>query len=356
LETNQPLPPKQPKSLVQLARRISAWTTNCLLTVMLLVIALGFGREVLHWWHDEGTPPAVAPVDPLSDGAGLHVLEFGDQAWSIRRQEFSGRQGDVPAALQAACRTAIVDARPRGESPDAAEQELVNRLARERPVAERRGQWRIYLWGQGHPVLIGTRAVGPGTSADGTGRADHDHDHDHEYMVPDMVPDMVPAQPTSAGTNLDETTYRVVIWGVAVPAAADAWTLYLFQSGGTGGGQSQSEVAIPLPPGGHRLVAIRATQSTGCPGGEAITAFSADDGNLARGFYDRWFADHGWKVAAGWEQIGSGWHARFEMRRGSVGDRPHQVGDRPQQALAVDVRLGPDAQGRWTGLVMESGQ
>ena len=22
--------------------------------VMLLVMALGFGREVLHWWHDEG--------------------------------------------------------------------------------------------------------------------------------------------------------------------------------------------------------------------------------------------------------------------------------------------------------------
>ena len=300
---------------------------------MLLVIALGFGREVLHWWHDEGTPPAVAPADPLGDGAGLHVLEFGDQAWSIRRQEFSGRQGDVPAALQAACRTAIVDARPRGESPDAAEQELLNRLTRERPVAEQHGQWRIYLWGQGHPVLIGTRAIGPGTSVDGTGRGK--------------------AHP-AAGTNLDETTYRVVIWGVAVPASADAWTLYLFQPGGTGGGQSQSEVAIPLPPGGHRLIAIRATQSPGCPGGEAITAFSADDGNLARGFYDRWFADHGWKVAAGWEQIASGWHARFEMRRGSVGDRPHQVGDRPQQALAVDVRLGPDAQGRWTGLVMES--
>ncbi len=112
LPMNQPLPPKEPPSLGRLARRISAWTTNSLLTLMLVVIALGFGREVLHWWHDEGTLPAAAPAMPadrLGDAAAPHVLEFGDQAWSIRRQEFSGPPGDVPAALQAACRAAIVD-------------------------------------------------------------------------------------------------------------------------------------------------------------------------------------------------------------------------------------------------------
>jgi hypothetical protein len=75
--------------------------------------------------------------------------------------------------------------------------------------------------------------------------------------------------------------------------------------------------------------------------GEAITAFSADDGGGARGFYDRWFAEHGWTVAAGWQQIATGWHARFENRsRGP--------------AREADIRLGPDPQGRWTGLVMES--
>ena len=147
MQTNQPLPPKQSQSLGRLARRVSAWTTNSLLTVMLVVIALGFGREVLHWWHDEGTSPAAGPsvaADPLGDGTVPHVLEFGDQAWSIRRQEFSGPPGDVSAALQAACRAAIVDSRPRGESPDAAEQELLKRLAGERPVAEEQGQWRLY--------------------------------------------------------------------------------------------------------------------------------------------------------------------------------------------------------------------
>ncbi len=299
-----------------LARRISAWTTNSLLTVMLLVIALGFGREVLHWWHEDGTAPPAGPLaahDPLGDDSVPHELEFGDQTWSIRRQEFSGPPGEVAVALQAACRTAIVDSRPRGESPDAAEQELLKRLARERPVAEERGQWRLYQWGAGHPVLIGTRAVG----AKG-------------QKMAETTP--------SGGPSLAETPYRVVIWGVAAPAgpwSADAWTLYLFQSGGTAGGQGQSEGAIPLPPGGHRLLSIRAA------GGGAITAFSANEGDAARTFYDRWFAEHAWTVASGWRSLASGWHARFELRS-------------HVPARAIDIRLGTDSQGRWTGLLMES--
>jgi hypothetical protein len=109
----------------------------------------------------------------------------------------------------------------------------------------------------------------------------------------------------------------------------------LFQAGGAAGGQGKPAVEIPLPPGGHRLVAIRAL------GGEAITAFSADDGNAGRGFYDRWFADHGWTAAHDWQQAASGWQARYEMR--SQGP-----------ALAVDIHLGIDPQGGWSGLIMES--
>jgi len=328
LQTNEPLLPKQSKGLGRLARRISAWTTNSLLTVMLAVVAVGFGREVLHWWH-EGTLPAGATgvaADPLGDEAAPHVLEFGDHAWSIRRQVFSGRQSDVSAALEAACRAAMVDSRPGRESADSTEQELLKRLACQRPVAEEHGQWRIYRWGGGYSVLIGTRALGrtrldAGRSVEG-------------------------ATAPGPGTNLDETVYRVVIWGVAVPTgvmpgtmysssrSANVWALYLFQSGGGASGQLRPEMQIPLPPAGHRLVSIRAAV------GGAITAFSAGDGDAARGFYDRWFADHGWKIAIRWQQIASGWHGRFESPSAP--------------AQAVDIHLGIDSQGRSTALMMES--
>ena len=104
------------------------------------------------------------PVDSLGDTAAR-------TSWSLgtRRGRSGGRNspapGDVSAALEAACRAAIVDSRPRGESADAAEKELLKRLAGERPVAEEHGRWRLYRWGEGHPVLIGTRTVGAGETA-----------------------------------------------------------------------------------------------------------------------------------------------------------------------------------------------
>jgi hypothetical protein len=235
--------------------------------------------------------------------------------------------------LQAACRAVIADSRPRGELPDAAEHELLKRLAGQRPVAEQRGQWRIYAWGAGQPVLIGTRAfgtvVGENSATSPSGKSSHHSDRSVGTAR------SATAQPATLGTSLDETPYRVVIWGVAVPSTTNAWTLCLFQSNAAAGGEGQGGEKIPLPPGGHRLVSIRAAA------GDAITAFSADDGNAARKFYDRWFADHGWAVAHGWQQIASSWHARFETRSRAP-------------ALAADIRLGFDLQGRWTGLVMES--
>ena len=232
------------------------------------------------------------------------VLEFGDQAWSIRRQEFHGAGAGLTAALQTACRAAIAEARPQGDAPDAVERDLLKRLAGESPVAEEQGQWRLYQWGAGHTILIGTRAT----------------------------PDFMAKAAHDSGTKLDKTPFRVVIWGVAIPADKDAWNLYLFQSKSGEAGQGGSE--IPLPPGGHRLIAIRAA------GGESITAFFTDDGDPAKAFYDRWFAEHDWKFceSGGWQRFATGWHARFESRF-------HQ---------SADVHLGADSQGRWSGLVMQS--
>jgi hypothetical protein len=287
----------------RLALGISRWTTNSLITVMLLVIALGFGRQVLHWWHDDTAPHAAAGnrlSNPSPGAADEQLLAFGDQKWSIRRQEFTGPPGDVPAALVRFCRSAIAEAQPRGDVPDAAEQEMVTRLAAEKPVVEEPGKWRLYQWSEGAAIVIGTCEMSP----------------------------------SATGTNLAKPPHRVVIWGMAAPAASGAWTLYVFLAGSAGSGISQGMIELPLPPGGHRLASIGAA-------GNSITAFSADDGldEPIRRFYDRWFAEHGWE-ASGWRQSGTGWQARFESPKSA--------------AIAVDIRLGHDPQGRCTGLLMES--
>ena len=264
---------------------------------MLLVMALGFGREVLHWWHGAGTPPAAIRASRSlgrrrrTACPGVRGPGVVDPAAGVLRS-----RGRCPAALQAACRAAIVDSRPRGESADAAEQELLKRLAGERPVAEEPGQWRLYRWGEGHPVLIGTRAVeqGAGSGSRSGQRRRVGGAHSPALLAP--------------GTNLDETPYRVVIWGIAIPAARkDAWTLYLFQSGGAAGGQGQ-------PRGRDSAPAGRTSPGIDPRGGRR--------GNHGL-FRRRWRC--GPRVLrplvrrsrldgrAGWQQVASGWHARFEM-------------------------------------------
>jgi hypothetical protein len=305
----------------RLALRISRWTTNTLLSVMLLVIALGFGRQVLHWWHDDA-PPRGKGDNPIfadtksgtvpSGAADPQILAFGDQKWSIRRQEFSGKPNAVAAALVQFCRSAIADATPSTDAADAAEQDVLKRLAAEKPIAEEPDKWRLYQWSEGVPIMLGTRVI----------------------------------RANAARTVLAESTYRVVIWGMAVPAATSAWTLYVFQGGGAAGGKGDSPVfaetkigtvpQVPLPPGGRRLASVGATEGS-------ITAFTAEVGltNAIPRFYDRWFAEHAWIATVPWRHSSTGWQARFESS--AVG-----------ATAAVDIRLGSDSQGRCTGLLMES--
>ena len=294
----------------RLARRISRWTTNSLLTLMLLVIALGFGRQVLHWWHDDTTPRGTANANlPASSASAADspILAFGDQNWSIRRQEFRGLSEAVPAALMQFCRSAIADAPPRGDMADAAEQDVLKRLAAEKPIAGEPGKWRLYQWSEGVPIVIGTRNVS------GT------------LCVPD-----------TKRTILAEKPHRVVIWSMAVPAGKKSWTLYIFEAGGKSPVAGQGVVEVPLPPGGRRLASIGLS-------GSSITAFSTDDGltDAIPRFYDRWFGQRGWVAAAPWHHGSTGWQARFESAAGGA-------------ISAVDIRLGSDPQGRCTGLIMES--
>lgn len=330
MQPSQPLPPKDPPSLGRLARQISRWTTNSLLTAMLLVIALGFGREVLHWWHDDAGPrlpaSALSSVPPAAAGDS-QVMAFGNQDFSIRRQEFSGSQADMAAALVAFCGRRIASALPRGDAADEAEKDVLRRLSGEKPVAEEPGRWRLYQWSGGCPIVVGVRVI--------------------EWHVPELAkavqgnttrPSLESqgrATPTT-GTNLAEPACRVVVWGMAVPTAPNVWSFYVFQSDRANSDVAQAAKTAPLPPGSRRLASIRGAD------GSAITAFTAeaDLGRSARQFYDRWFAERGWTAADPWRQVATGWHARFK------GTAPNST--------AISIRLGTDSQGKSTGVIMET--
>jgi len=100
----------------QIAKRISTCTTNCLLTAVVLVAGPGLGRQILAWWKaDDGGPNAASSLAGLSDGLGdpsrMHILQFGDQPWSLRRQTIFGDERSATMALRASCRDVIRQAR-----------------------------------------------------------------------------------------------------------------------------------------------------------------------------------------------------------------------------------------------------
>ena len=174
-----------------------------------------------------------------------------------------------------------------------------------KPTEEERGKWRLYQLPNDLPMVAGVRQDAAATQ----GRA---------------------------ASKLAEGTPAVVIWGLAIPRARQAWTLYTFQPESDAGQPNSGLASIPIPPGSCRIMAMQVAEGGG------IAAFSGPDRTEQwKQFYDDWFVKHRWKPSGGWQQMGSSWHVRY-----TAADR--------RQPAAAEIRLSPDRQGRCTGLVMVS--
>jgi hypothetical protein len=291
-----------------LAKRISAITTNCLLTAVVLVAGLGFGRQVLRWWAEETAESADALrsadlADGLGDPSRLHVLQFGDQSWSLRRQSIAGGRQAAAETLRAVCREVLRQNRLPGEGPGGAEEGFLRQLAARDPVEQEPGKWRLYELDESLPMMVGTQP---------------------EAAVVD----------SSAGQNLAAGGQRVVVWGLALPAGPEMWTLFSFQPEILASQPVGPVPELPLPPASRRIVSMRVA------GGGAMLIFEGpQEPKTWIDFYDGWFGSHNWKRSGVWQRFGARWHARYTAPgQGSGG--------------AVDVHFGGDVPGRSSGLLL----
>ena len=324
-----------------LARRIAAWTSNGLMTAIVLVAALAFGRQVLVWWSEGKTSP-VGPVrrtGPTS--AAGDRLEFGAAGWSMVRKTTAGDARAATAALVALCRSLLEGhdgdrsvfsaTSPRPRQTQTAEKStgprplpagLLADLAARKPIAAEPGNWQLFALDERLPLVV---AVAPGVEATGEKR------------------------PDPAGTNLAPSACRVVIWGLGLSAGPRAWTLYAWQPHGTGaaggaGGTGSASVAtggtgsasvgqgaaaadIPLPPESVRILSIEAAD-----GGTVAAFVGSPQPQTWRQFYAAWFAAHGWTTVTAWHGAGSQDYARFLAPPGS-------------RRAAAEIRFAPDERG-----------
>jgi len=288
-----PVPTKS-SDFAALAKRISVWTTNSLLTLIVLVAGLGFGRQVLQWWATDDAPvdaPLVLPAEGSGNLARPHVVQFGDSPWSMRRQSIEGSRDQMIERLRLVCREMLNAAPPEGERAATVgsenEKRLMARLSQEKPAAESSGRWRLYEFHEAFPMAVG----------------------------------------------IAEAPSRVLLWGLAIPKGPADWTLCAFQPE-NGPREGVSGAAnVPLPPGARRTMALRVAD------GGAVAACSGEASPSEwTEFYDDWGEKNDWRRATDWQAIGTARHARF------VGSG-HDGG-------TLDIRFGPDAHGRLTGLLM----
>jgi hypothetical protein len=287
------------------ARRISSWTTKGLLTAIVLLAGLGFGRQTLKWWAADASPPGNPVVglaaDVLGDPRQPATIQFGDHRWSLCRRSITGDKNKAVEQLRAACREVLRAGPAAAQTPPAEEERFLALLGDATPVDQEPGRWRLYEFHAMFPMAVGLAR-----------------------------PAQIVRQPRlPAGGNLAQAGYRVVTWAIAVPAAEAQWTLCTFRPSlpSTAG---SAAIDVPLPPGTQRTLFVEAG------GGRTVALSGPDRPERWKRFYQDWFARRGWP-AASWRSLGAAWNGRFAA---------------PDGGGSVDIHFGPDGRGGLSGLLL----
>lgn len=289
-----PKPQSKQHALSASAKRVGGWTAKGLLSVVVLIVGVGFGREVLMWWNSDDAPPIRLPSPGmLGDLEKSHSIHFGDAAWSLNRRSVEGNRDEAAEQLRADCRALLQSIKTRPSVAPNDSDDLAF-LAGATPVDSEPGRWRLYEFAETFPM-----AVAVADSADDLATADN----------------------------------RAIIWAIAVPTGEARWSLCVFSPTDSTAKKSAAEIAPPLPPGGRRTMSIEAND------GEAITAFTGpNEPEQWRRSFDRWFAERNWRQTAAWRKIGKAWYIKYVSP--------------DSDDCAVEVRFGPDARGGLSGLLM----
>ena len=297
-----------PSGFALLAKRIASWTTRGLLSALILVAGLAFGRQVIRWWRaDEAgalaPPPQLAMTEGLGDPLRAHRLQFGDLPWAVVRQTVVGSRDEAASALRANCRELTSSDVMPEDALGPSEQQFLASLAERPAVAEQPGRWQIHELEGGFPMVVGTR-IGGGSA------------------------------PSGEGNQVADVRRRVVTWGWAIPTPDESWSLYTFHPTGLGSGPLAGLPQIPPPPDSRKTLSLQVSD-----GGQVVALVGPLDEGAWKRHFDRWSSDQEWAPGSDWRRSGSVWHRRY-VRSDGPGRQ------------AIDVQFGRDGRGRLTGLLM----
>lgn len=260
-----------------IAVRISRWTTNLLLSAVIVLVALVLGGKLLNLWRPIPPAPQVSDfalpnaLDVFDDPQMAVQLDFGDSPVSIFRQQTTSDREEAVQQLLATCGRQLTDCVPPDEPPGESERFLLQNVkmhaAVERPTADT----ALYRLGKSFPMAVGIRSMQIGDN----------------------------------GTSVD----RVVVWGLAVPVHDRKWTLYTFQAKpkGANGDAAASQEKLPIPPDTNHLLTLR------FPRQQIVTFKATGNPQDWATFYDQWFDRRDWTRIADWKRRTKNWSCTFRL-------------------------------------------
>jgi hypothetical protein len=329
---------KSANGFALLAKRIAGITSNFLFTAIVLVAGLGIGRQILQWWRADAPRQTSAPQNAdftggLIDPSRLHVLQFGDQAWSMARREFHGSREQAEKQLQRDCREQMAKAALPHDKPTEVQKGLLASLAKTSAIDADLPHWQLFAPDRKNKlILIGVKPPLNKLTRHREGEAPAE---------PLKISGLSAAssarqepRPPELAQEEDIGAAQVVLWGMALPGGKDAWSLLYFFPSAEGGKAVPLLIDVPLPPKCRKMLSVQTVN-----GGQMV-AFSGPGVPAGwRGHFEKEFAKGGWKPVFPWKNTASAWYAQYRSQN-------------PEKSCRVDVHLYPDDKGGMTGLMI----
>jgi len=260
------------------AKRLAGWTSNLLVTAIVIVAALTFGRQLTYWW---ATNPDDAHENPQRSGGHVespllaseqatHLVDFGDLPLAMGRRSLAGDKDSVFATLRQECRAAVGQGLSSTRTPGPMETRMLRRTAELNPVEQEPDNWSMYQLDGPIPMVV---------------------------VVQDSP------------QRVAETGQRVLSWGLAFPIESEGnqWTLFTCVPTDGSSAFTVDLPKVPTPPGGRCVMSLR----TG--NGGAIVCFAGEGGSQDwLRFFEDWFQQQQWSTSEGWQTTGGMSHCRFQ--------------------------------------------
>ncbi len=322
---NSPSSPPQPTGFARVAKQLTSRTTDLLGIAIVVIGGLAVGGKLTEWWStDPAATPSTAELTESVVGSqanwgtsGVPVsLEFGENPYTLRQQEFSGTQKQAVAVLTANCRQALQSVRVGsgsiiGQSPAATndqQQHFLAQLTLLKPIEQQTGSWQIYRLDHALPMVIGVHGAASKRSVDKP-------NDDAKKQTPPSASD----------------ERRLLCWGLAFPFQNDRWKLFSFRDARQTTSTTRSLPQIDLPANSRRVLSIRSED------GGAMVVFEGDaDVKTWMVSFNNWFETHDWQAEQPWSASDTGWSARYTTT---------------QQNVAADLQLQNDEQGKLNGIL-----